>query len=167
METARRAFSSEPCDPVPTDAPVAVLLAGSALVINRTHCSFARRIIAPLRLRGHRVVLFVVPDASDAAAAYSSASSSFDVSAPSRNGNGNGGGDDDGGAGGGMGLLGADTSESVAHLTFTLERLKRIHGVEVEMAPAPPDEPSASCVSSVQGRLTDSTRSARGAGSRI
>jgi len=59
VETTRRAFEPAPCDPIPSDAPVAVLVAGSTLSVNRTHCSLARRVIAPLRRRGHRVVLFV------------------------------------------------------------------------------------------------------------
>ena len=37
--------------------------------MNRTHCSFERRVVEPLVRRGHRVVLFVVPDAPPPSAA--------------------------------------------------------------------------------------------------
>jgi hypothetical protein len=50
----------------------------------------------------------------------------------------------------------------VDRMTFALERLKRQHGVEYELAPAPPAEPSASCAASLHDRLALPTRSGRG-----
>ena len=46
------------CDALPSTARVAVLLAGSPRAFNRTHCSFARRVVKPLRDRGHPVDVF-------------------------------------------------------------------------------------------------------------
>ena len=46
------------CDSLPSRAPVAVLLAGSPRAFNRTRCSFARRVVKPLRDRGHPVDVF-------------------------------------------------------------------------------------------------------------
>ena len=46
------------CDALPSTARVAVLLAGSPRAFNRTHCSFARRVVKPLRDRGHPVDVY-------------------------------------------------------------------------------------------------------------
>lgn len=46
------------CDALPSTARVAVLLAGSPRAFNRTHCSFAHRVVKPLRDRGHPVDVF-------------------------------------------------------------------------------------------------------------
>ena len=46
------------CDALPSTARVAVLLVGSPRAFNRTHCSFARRVVKPLRDRGHPVDVF-------------------------------------------------------------------------------------------------------------
>ena len=46
------------CESLPSDARVAILLAGSPRAFNRTHCSFARRVVKPLRDRGHPVDVY-------------------------------------------------------------------------------------------------------------
>ena len=61
-ETARRLLAPDHCEALPSTAPVAVLLAGSFDVFNRTHCSFTRRVVEPLRARGHPVVVFAAFD---------------------------------------------------------------------------------------------------------
>ena len=61
-EAARRLLAPDHCESLPSTAPVAVLLAGSFDVFNRTHCSFTRRVIEPLRARGHPVVVFAAFD---------------------------------------------------------------------------------------------------------
>ena len=61
-EAARRLLAPDHCETLPSTAPVAVLLAGSFDVFNRTHCSFTRRVIEPLRARGHPVVVFAAFD---------------------------------------------------------------------------------------------------------
>ena len=58
----QRAMLKEPCEEIPRDTPVAVLMAGPARSLNRTHCSFTKHIIAPLIERGHKVVVFVSTD---------------------------------------------------------------------------------------------------------
>ena len=46
------------CDSLDPSARVALLLAGSPHAFNRTHCSFSKHVIAPLRARGHPVDVF-------------------------------------------------------------------------------------------------------------
>lgn len=46
------------CDQVAPEARVAILLAGSPRAFNRTHCSFAKHVVQPLRLRGHPVDVY-------------------------------------------------------------------------------------------------------------
>lgn len=46
------------CESLPSNARVAILLAGSPHAFNKTHCSFARRVVKPLRDRGHPVDVY-------------------------------------------------------------------------------------------------------------
>jgi hypothetical protein len=46
------------CESLPSNARVAILLAGSPRAFNKTHCSFARRVVKPLRDRGHPVDVY-------------------------------------------------------------------------------------------------------------
>ena len=46
------------CESLPPNARVAILLAGSPRAFNKTHCSFARRVVKPLRDRGHPVDVY-------------------------------------------------------------------------------------------------------------
>ena len=146
---------------------------GSALAVNQTHCSFARRVVAPLRRRGHRVVLFVVPTDDHHEDRHHRQSEDEDASSS----------DSDGG--GGDGFVNVDAASDAASddddvaertgagavadetLTLALERLRRTHDTEYVLATdALGDGPSPRCASSLQDRLAPPTRSARGKGER-
>ena len=61
-ELGSRAVAADHCDALAPDAPVAILLAGPTFALNRTACSLAANLVAPLRARGHPVTVFLAFD---------------------------------------------------------------------------------------------------------
>ena len=134
------------CAHIPRDAPVAVLLAGPARSLNRTHCSFARHVVEPLVTAGHRVVVFVSTE-NDAPL----------DGAGGNSGGGSGGSGDGGDGGGGGGGRGGGLTGSSRDFVPVLERLHREHGVSFEIESSPLTVPPPACVAAIVDRFAPRT----------